>query len=120
MHLSNVFPNVSREKAVLRQTATGSRFVLDSPLFSYKIKLWVKTHVFRRPCRQNAQDESDRQKTKEEPLQGQNMRVFCIGPAGEHLSRIANIINKRRALNREGLGAGMGTQQYPPGLSSPS
>jgi aldehyde:ferredoxin oxidoreductase len=40
----------------------------------------------------------------------QNVRVCCIGPAGEHLSKIASIINERRAVGRKGLGAVMGSK----------
>ena len=41
-------------------------------------------------------------------LHDQNVRVACIGPAGEKLSRIACIVNERRAAGRKGLGAVMG------------
>ena len=37
-------------------------------------------------------------------------RVACIGPAGEQLSRMAGIINERRAAGRKGLGAVMGSK----------
>ena len=43
-------------------------------------------------------------------LHDQNVRVCCIGPAGEHLSRMAAIINERRAVGRKGLGAVMGSK----------
>ncbi|MBI4790534.1 MAG: aldehyde ferredoxin oxidoreductase family protein [Chloroflexi bacterium] len=43
-------------------------------------------------------------------LSDQNVRVCCIGPAGEHLSRMACIINERRAVGRKGLGAVMGSK----------
>ena len=43
-------------------------------------------------------------------LHDQNVRVCCIGPAGEHLSKIACIINERRAVGRKGLGAVMGSK----------
>ncbi|HOQ99391.1 MAG TPA: aldehyde ferredoxin oxidoreductase family protein [Anaerolineae bacterium] len=43
-------------------------------------------------------------------LRDQNVRVCCIGPAGEHLSRIACIVNERRAVGRKGLGAVMGAK----------
>jgi aldehyde:ferredoxin oxidoreductase len=43
-------------------------------------------------------------------LRDQNIRVSCIGPAGERLSRIACIINERRAVGRKGLGAVMGSK----------
>jgi aldehyde:ferredoxin oxidoreductase len=43
-------------------------------------------------------------------LLDQNVRVCCIGPAGEHLSKMACIINERRAVGRKGLGAVMGSK----------
>ena len=43
-------------------------------------------------------------------LRDQNVRVCCIGPAGEHLSKMACIINERRAVGRKGLGAVMGSK----------
>lgn len=46
-----------------------------------------------------------------EDLGDQNFRVACIGPAGEHLSRIACVINERRAMGRKGIGAVMGAKR---------
>lgn len=43
-------------------------------------------------------------------VRDQNTRVACIGPAGENLSKIACIINERRAVGRKGLGAVMGSK----------
>jgi aldehyde:ferredoxin oxidoreductase len=43
-------------------------------------------------------------------LGDQNVRICCIGPAGEHLSKIACIVNERRAVGRKGLGAVMGSK----------
>jgi len=43
-------------------------------------------------------------------MHDQNVRVCCIGPAGEHLSKIACMINERRAVGRKGLGAVMGSK----------
>jgi aldehyde:ferredoxin oxidoreductase len=43
-------------------------------------------------------------------LGDQNTRVICIGPAGEHLSKMACLINERRAVGRKGLGAVMGSK----------
>ncbi len=40
----------------------------------------------------------------------QNVRIACIGPAGERQSLIASIINERRAAGRKGLGAVMGSK----------
>jgi len=52
----------------------------------------------------------DCQQIIKDELQDQNVRVSCIGPAGERLCRIAGIINERRALGRKGLGAVMGSK----------
>ena len=43
-------------------------------------------------------------------LADQNVRIACIGPAGENLSRISCIVNERRAAGRKGLGAVMGSK----------
>ncbi len=52
----------------------------------------------------------DCQQIIKDDLRDQNFRVACIGPAGENLSRIACIINERRAIGRKGLGAVMGSK----------
>ncbi len=44
-------------------------------------------------------------------LGDQNVRICCIGPAGERLSKIASLINERRAVGRKGLGAVMGSKK---------
>lgn len=43
-------------------------------------------------------------------IHDQKARIACIGPAGENLSRLACIINERRAAGRKGLGAVMGSK----------
>jgi len=43
-------------------------------------------------------------------LRDHNVKVACIGPAGEKLARIACIVNERRAAGRKGLGAVMGSK----------
>jgi aldehyde:ferredoxin oxidoreductase len=53
---------------------------------------------------------SDCQQIIKDELNDQNIRVSCIGPAGEHLSKMACIINERRAAGRKGLGAVMGSK----------
>ena len=53
---------------------------------------------------------SDCQQIIKDDLHDQNVRVACIGPAGERLSKIACIINERRAAGRKGLGAVMGSK----------
>jgi len=52
----------------------------------------------------------DCQQLIKDDLKDQNTRIACIGPAGENLSRIACIINERRAIGRKGLGAVMGSK----------
>jgi aldehyde:ferredoxin oxidoreductase len=52
----------------------------------------------------------DCQQIIKDEMQDQNVRVCCIGPAGENSSRIAAIINERRAIGRKGLGAVMGSK----------
>lgn len=52
----------------------------------------------------------DCQQIIKDELRDQNIRVACIGPAGENLSKIACIINERRAVGRKGLGAVMGSK----------
>lgn len=39
-----------------------------------------------------------------------NTRIACIGQAGENLSKMAAIINERRAFGRKGVGAVMGSK----------
>jgi aldehyde:ferredoxin oxidoreductase len=52
----------------------------------------------------------DCQQIIKDRLNDQNVRISCIGPAGERLSKIACIINERRAVGRRGLGAVMGSK----------
>jgi aldehyde:ferredoxin oxidoreductase len=52
----------------------------------------------------------DCQQIIKDELHDQNVRVCCIGPAGERLCKIAGIINERRAVGRKGLGAVMGSK----------
>jgi aldehyde:ferredoxin oxidoreductase len=52
----------------------------------------------------------DCQQIIKDELADQSVRVCCIGPAGEHLSKIACIVNERRAVGRKGLGAVMGSK----------
>lgn len=60
-------------------------------------KLWGTTTF---DCQQLIKDELD----------DQNIRIACIGPAGEMQSKLACIINERRAAGRKGLGAVMGSK----------
>jgi aldehyde:ferredoxin oxidoreductase len=52
----------------------------------------------------------DTQYYLQQALHDGNIRIACIGPAGEHLVRYASIINERRAAGRKGLGAVMGAK----------
>jgi len=53
---------------------------------------------------------SDCQQMIKNDLHDQNIRIACIGPAGENLCRFAAIINERRAFGRKGVGAVMGSK----------
>jgi len=53
---------------------------------------------------------TDCQQIIKNELNDQNVRIACIGPAGENLSKIACIINELRAAGRKGLGAVMGSK----------
>lgn len=53
----------------------------------------------------------DCQQLIKDELKDQDYRVACIGPAGEKLSRMACIINERRAFGRKGFGAVMGAKK---------
>jgi aldehyde:ferredoxin oxidoreductase len=53
---------------------------------------------------------TDCQQMIKDHLNDQNVRIACIGPAGEKLSKMACIINEMRAVGRKGLGAVMGSK----------
>jgi aldehyde:ferredoxin oxidoreductase len=74
--------------------------------------LWIKDgHVrFRSAKTLWGMKTPDCQQTIKNELKDQNIRVACIGPAGENLSKIACIINEMRAMGRKGLGAVMGAK----------
>ncbi|HZJ03659.1 MAG TPA: aldehyde ferredoxin oxidoreductase family protein [Thermoleophilia bacterium] len=52
----------------------------------------------------------DCQQMLKDGLKDQNIRIACIGPAGERQVKLACIINERRAAGRKGLGAVMGAK----------
>lgn len=52
----------------------------------------------------------DTQSFLKHDLHDQQLRIACIGPAGENLSKMASIINERRAFGRKGVGAVMGSK----------
>lgn len=53
---------------------------------------------------------TDTQQIIKNELHDQNIRIACIGPAGENQIKIACIINEWRAAGRKGLGAVMGSK----------
>jgi len=53
---------------------------------------------------------TDTQQIIKNELHDQNIRIACIGPAGENQIKIASIINEWRAVGRKGLGAVMGSK----------
>ena len=53
---------------------------------------------------------TDTQQIIKNELNDQNVRIACIGPAGENQIKIASIINEMRAMGRKGLGAVMGSK----------
>ncbi len=52
----------------------------------------------------------DCQQMIKDDLGDQNIRIVCIGPAGENLCNFASIINERRAFGRKGVGTVMGSK----------
>ena len=52
----------------------------------------------------------DTQHYMQEALHDGNIRIACVGPAGERMVKYASIINERRAAGRKGLGAVMGAK----------
>ena len=53
---------------------------------------------------------TDTQQIIKNELSDQNVRIACIGPAGENQIKIASIINEWRAVGRKGLVAVMGSK----------
>jgi aldehyde:ferredoxin oxidoreductase len=76
------------------------------------VYLWIKdgkTH-FRSAQKVWGMQTTDTQQIIKNELNDQNVRIACIGPAGENLCKIACIINELRAAGRKGLGAVMGSK----------
>ena len=74
--------------------------------------VWIKdgkTH-FRSAAKVWGMQTSDCQQIIKNELNDQNVRLACIGPAGENLCKVACIINEMRAFGRKGLGAVMGAK----------
>jgi len=75
--------------------------------------LWINDGKleFRNAIHLMGKDTYETEETLREELNDKKIRVLCIGPAGEKLSRIAAIINDHgRAAARGGLGAVMGSK----------
>ncbi|EGB15598.1 Aldehyde ferredoxin oxidoreductase [Pseudodesulfovibrio mercurii] len=76
------------------------------------VYLWIDNDSvkFRKAGQLWGMSTSDCQTTIRNQLHDNNVRVACIGPAGENLSRMACIINELRAAGRKGMGAVMGSK----------
>lgn len=76
------------------------------------VYLWIKDGKvsFRSAERVWGTSTIDCQQIIKDDLGDQNIRIACIGPAGENMSHLACIINERRAAGRKGLGAVMGSK----------
>jgi aldehyde:ferredoxin oxidoreductase len=74
--------------------------------------LWIKdgSVSFRSASELWGLTTSDCQQVIKDKLHDQNVRVACIGPAGEKLAKLAGIVNERRVAGRKGLGAVMGAK----------
>ena len=74
--------------------------------------VWIKNGkiVFRDARSAWGTKTTDCQKIIKNELKDQNIRIACIGPAGENLSKMGCIINEMRAAGRKGLGAVMGSK----------
>jgi aldehyde:ferredoxin oxidoreductase len=76
------------------------------------IYVWIKDGdvKFRSAAKAWGTKTGDCQQIIKNELADQNVRIACIGPAGENLSKISCIVNERRAAGRKGLGAVMGAK----------
>jgi len=74
--------------------------------------VWIKDGEvkFRSAKKQWGMKTTDTQQIIKNELNDQNIRIACIGPAGENQIKIASIINEWRAIGRKGLGAVMGSK----------
>ncbi|MBW1803121.1 MAG: aldehyde ferredoxin oxidoreductase family protein, partial [Deltaproteobacteria bacterium] len=74
--------------------------------------VWIKDGEvkFRSARKEWGMKTNDAQQAIKNDLNDQNVRIACIGPAGENLSKMACIINEARAAGRKGLGAVMGSK----------
>jgi len=76
------------------------------------VYLWLKDGEvkFRSAKKLWGMKTTDTQQIIKNELNDQNVRIACIGPAGENQIKIASIINEWRAVGRKGLGAVMGSK----------
>jgi aldehyde:ferredoxin oxidoreductase len=76
------------------------------------VYVWIKDGEvkFRKAKKLWGMKTSDTQQVIKNELHDQNIRIACIGPAGENQIKIASIINEWRAVGRKGLGAVMGSK----------
>ena len=76
------------------------------------VYLWIKNGKvkFRSAKKIWGMKTTDTQQIIKNDLNDQNIRIACIGPAGENQIKIASIINEWRAVGRKGLGAVMGSK----------
>jgi len=76
------------------------------------VYVWIKDEEvkFRSAKKLWGMKTTDTQQIIKNDLKDQNIRVACIGPAGENQIKIASIINEWRAVGRKGLGAVMGSK----------
>jgi len=74
--------------------------------------VWIKDGktLFRSAGKVWGMKTSDCQQIIKNELNDQNVRIACIGPAGENICKISCIINEMRAFGRKGLGAVMGAK----------
>ncbi len=74
--------------------------------------VWIKGGEvkFRSAKKLQGMKTTDTQQIIKNELNDQNVRIACIGPAGENQIKTACIINEWRAVGRKGLGAVMGSK----------
>jgi aldehyde:ferredoxin oxidoreductase len=74
--------------------------------------VWIKGGEvkFRSAKKLRGMKTTDTQQIIKNELNDQNVRIACIGPAGENQIKTACIINEWRAVGRKGLGAVMGSK----------
>jgi aldehyde:ferredoxin oxidoreductase len=113
----------SPETGAMGVATTGGHFPVEMKRAGYDVLiiegkaeeptyLWIKNGEvkFRSAKELWGLGSMDTQLVIKDELHDQNIRIACIGPAGEKLSRIACIVNERRVAGRKGLGAVMGSK----------